>query len=457
MHKFENSSSSDETITSDSDDYIKETQNFAGVVLKNKYVIINKLGSGAFATVWLSYNIQTKHFNAIKIQNADDYDAGIDEISFFTSIKNSKCKYLNKLKDDFVYVDDFKEEHVCMVFELLTGSLYDIIKKGKYSNGFSLEVTKKIVYQLLLALENLNDQYGIIHTDIKPDNILLVGVSTKIKQIIDEFTEKNFDKVYKKYLGKKKKKSKSTAYNLAAKDIVQNMVTLQFDQDTDDTLSSEYNTFSSNDESFIDGRSETTSSSDETTLSDDQTCPVDEKFLDPKKIETKLSDFGGCIEKKNLCNDIQTRYYRSPEVLLCYKMNETCDVWSVGCVIYELLTGEILFEPDKKKGFSRDRHHLYDIQKFFGRIPEYLLNDAKKRNVFYKNNGLLKGIYTSEYIPFSKFIIEKLGDNADINEIYLLIDLLYKLFEYDPIKRLTAKQVINHNFFDTIRVQRKNK
>ena len=74
MRKFENSSSSDETITSDSDDYIKETQNFAGVVLKNKYVIINKLGSGAFATVWLSYNIQTKHFNAIKIQNADDYD-----------------------------------------------------------------------------------------------------------------------------------------------------------------------------------------------------------------------------------------------------------------------------------------------------------------------------------------------------------------------------------------------
>ena len=51
---------------------------------------------------------------------------------------------------------------------------------------------------------------------------------------------------------------------------------------------------------------------------------------------------------------IQTRYYRAPEIILHHTFNETCDVWSMGCMIFELLTNEILIDPDKNNKLSNN-------------------------------------------------------------------------------------------------------
>ena len=102
-----------------------------GDTLNGKYLLINKIGSGAFSTVWLSLNIKNQKYYAIKIQNMEDFDAGINEIDILKKFYNEKCPYISNMVDNFIYeIED--GSFACMVFELLAGSVYDIIRIGKY-------------------------------------------------------------------------------------------------------------------------------------------------------------------------------------------------------------------------------------------------------------------------------------------------------------------------------------
>merc|ERR1711968_286132 len=88
---------------------------------------------------------------------------------------------------------------------------------------------------------------------------------------------------------------------------------------------------------------------------------IDDKYLNNCKI--KLSDFGNaCYNDEKYIDEFGTRYYRAPEIILGYEYNNTCDIWSVACTIFELLTGDLLFNPEKDKINSRDVHHIYWIQ-----------------------------------------------------------------------------------------------
>ena len=94
--------------------------------------------------------------------------------------------------------------------------------------------------------------------------------------------------------------------------------------------------------------------SSEDSNNDSSYCPINDIYINEENIKIKLSDFGSCIDiEEDMSFNIQTRYYRAPEIILCHKFNETCDIWSIGCIIYELLTGKILFNPDKKRRFNR--------------------------------------------------------------------------------------------------------
>ena len=81
---------------------------------------------------------------------------------------------------------------------------------------------------------------------------------------------------------------------------------------------------------------------------------------------------------------LQTREYRSPEVLLGYRaedLSSAVDIWSFGCLVYELMTGRFLFDPkDYKKTvapFDIDSFHLSLLQQLLGKHP---IADAGKRH-----------------------------------------------------------------------------
>lgn len=437
--------------------------NFSGKVFLDKYIVISKIGSGSFSEVWLSYNIKNKLYYAIKIQNIADYDEGVREIELFKKIKITHCQYFLVLVEDFIYETE-EGKHICMILELMACSTYDIIKNYPYKHGLPFNIVKKIIYQTFVAVDTLHEELGIIHTDLKPENLLLVGVNKKVQTIIDIFNGHNFEKMYKKNkkkILKKKPNSESIpilyklALNNTAMEIVQKTI-LDSSKKLEDVSSDEsFSEISSDDGSDTSSSSKVSrylidsSESEEYDIKSINEAIVDDVYI--QKAEIKLSDFGNCCENDDkFTGIIQTRYYRAPEIILKCPYDNKCDMWSIGCTIYELLTGEILFNPEKDDAISRDRYHIYEMQSKLGKIPNEIISKSKRRDTFFCKNGSLRGIKKINYKLLWDSLFEKFKNRPDISndELLALIDLLLKLFEYNTTKRYSAKQCLNHMLFN---------
>lgn len=411
----------EETYSESSDNAIDYDDSLIGTILNKQYVIIYGLGKGSFATVWLVYDMKSKDFNALKIHNHAEHESANNEINLLKQLKGN-TKYLNEMTNNFVYVNEDKKECVCIVFPLMAGSLYDLMKKGKYEKGFPLILVKKVMYQLLVAMNHLYVDHNIIHTDIKPDNMLLVGINKKISNIIKQFNKNKFEKQF----GKNNKKNY-------------------------DDLIFEYVIKLKCVEEYMNYESESGTESE--SINDDiNELLVDEQYTDINKITMKLSDFGSNLKTDKLHHSIQTIYYRSPEAILEYNINEKCDSWSIGCTLYELLTGNILFDPNKTDQLNRDRNHILDMYILLGPIQHDLLSGSKKYKYFYTKDGLLKGVNKFNYTGISNLLLDEINNKPDIDNIQLnyIIDLLYKLLKYNPNDRLSFKECMDHPFFKDI-------
>lgn len=81
-------------------------------------------------------------------------------------------------------------------------------------------------------------------------------------------------------------------------------------------------------------------------------------------------DFGNaCWTYKHFTDDIQTRQYRSPEVILGAKYGTAADMWSLACVVFELVTGDFLFEPKSGSAWDRDEDHVALMIELLGKPP----------------------------------------------------------------------------------------
>lgn len=84
------------------------------------------------------------------------------------------------MKTDFMW-----RNHLCLVFELLSYNLYDLLRKSNF-RGVSLNLTRKFAHQLLTSLMFLSSrELEIIHCDLKPENILLCNPKKSVIKIID--------------------------------------------------------------------------------------------------------------------------------------------------------------------------------------------------------------------------------------------------------------------------------
>jgi len=83
------------------------------------------------------------------------------------------------------------------------------------------------------------------------------------------------------------------------------------------------------------------------------------KMMQEKDLQVKICDMGNaCYINEHYSDIIQTREYRSPEVILGGEYDESADIWSLGCMIFELITGDYLFDPKKGKTFRKNDDHL---------------------------------------------------------------------------------------------------
>ena len=95
------------------------------------------------------------------------------------------------------------------------------------------------------------------------------------------------------------------------------------------------------------------------------------------------------LQTHHFTEDIQTRQYRSLEVLLGAGYGPPADIWSAACMAFELATGDYLFEPHSGEDYSRDEDHLAHIIELVGPIPRHIAFSGKYSREFFNKRGIL--------------------------------------------------------------------
>lgn len=171
----------------------------------------------------------------------------------------------------------------------------------------------------------------------------------------------------------------------------------------------------------------------------------------PASSAIKVIDFGSAtFEDQYHSNIVSTRHYRAPEVILGMGWTYPCDLWSVGCIMVELLTGDVLFQTHD------NLEHLAMMEQVLGTLPESMTVKAACVAPKYFNNNRLnwpagapnkKSIRTvKRMFGLRKLILEQ-GNVTSWPMVDLLCDLIQEMLRYDPHQRMTAHQALRHPFF----------
>ncbi|KAL3179799.1 hypothetical protein MRX96_037780 [Rhipicephalus microplus] len=276
-----------EGFDDDNHDYIIRN----GERFLDRYEIDSLIGKGSFRS---AFDRDENVYVAIKIiKNKKPFlNQAQIEVKLLEMMNNHEsngtCCQLGKdkivkLKGHFMW-----RNHLCLVFELLSYNLYDLLRNTNFS-GVSLNLTRKFAQQMCTALVFLSSpELSIIHCDLKPENILLCN---------------------------------------------------------------------------------------------------------PKRSAIKIVDFGSsCQLGQRIYQYIQSRFYRSPEVLLGIPYDMAIDMWSLGCILVEMHTGEPLFSG------ANEVDQMNKIVEVLGIPPKSLLDKAHKARKYF------------EKLPDGSYVLRKTKD-----------------------------------------------
>ena len=170
--------------------------------------------------------------------------------------------------------------------------------------------------------------------------------------------------------------------------------------------------------------------------------------------EIRLIDFGSAtFDHEHHSTIVSTRHYRAPEVILELGWSQPCDVWSIGCIIFELALGHTLFQTHD------NREHLAMMERILGRLPSRMC--LKTRVKYFDSRGKLKWDEKSSSGRYVRDNCKPLHRYADKPPIACpdpdvweeMLDLIGKMLIYEPSKRLTLMEAMRHSFFADMKNQ----
>jgi len=172
-----------------------------------------------------------------------------------------------------------------------------------------------------------------------------------------------------------------------------------------------------------------------------------------EKITVKIADLGNATwVEHHFTDDIQTRQYRCPEVILGAKWGTSADIWSVACIIFELLTGgDYLFDPASGSRYSKDDDHIAQIMELMGEFPKSIAFSGKYSSDFFNRKGELRHIQKLRFWPLDAVLHDKYllpEEEAD-----LIASFLTPMLRLNPEKRARASELIHHAWLDGVVVQ----
>ncbi|WFD20351.1 dual-specificity kinase [Malassezia caprae] len=333
-----------------------------GDCITPRYQIRGLLGQGTFGKVVQCYDRQLRRHVAIKVIRAVQKYRDASQIE----IRVLKCLRQNDPQNEFQCVQlietfDFRN-HVCIVSDLLDRSVFDFLKDNKFQ-PFPCRDIWRFAKQLLTSVAFLH-RLSLIHTDLKPENVLLVDAS--------------FDLV-----------PTSRRANARKKRVLRNS-------------------------------------------------------------EIRLIDFGSATFNDEYHSGVvSTRHYRAPEIILGMGWSFPCDVWSIGCILVEFFTGEALFQTHD------NLEHLAMMEMVLGRLPDDYRRKAETYKPEYFHSGRLDyprpdtTKQSRRYVQSMKRLEDIITGSSTYAAHYrAFVSLLHRLLEYDPAKRITVQEALQHPYFE---------
>ncbi|CAK5265408.1 unnamed protein product [Mycena citricolor] len=478
----------------------------------NRYVVVRKLGWGHFSTVWLTWDSKSKRHVAMKVvKSAARYtETALDEIKLLqrlitSSSPNGSNNHPGR-SHVISFLDHFRHNgpngtHVCMVFEVLGESLLGLIKRHQ-NKGVPMPMVKQIAKQVLLGLDYMHRCCGVIHTDIKPENVLvhIDDVESIIQSELALASASPSSSAPKpKIIGVPPSQGRGGNQTPRTQSSIFVSQPLPSPKSSS-SLSSSYMSAASVDRwglgmTRIDGSAKSpvgtptaTTPNSEIDLhslsispksthsanvslltqnaplkgamppnggsSGDMEIDVDPNTADlAEKITVKIADLGNATwTHHHFTDDIQTRQYRSPEVIVGAKWGPSADIWSVACVIFELITGgDYLFDPAKGTRYTKDDDHMAQILELVGDVPKAIAFGGKYSSEFFNRRGELRHISKLRYWPLELVLHDKyLFPKTEADDIASFLTPMLRLH---PDKRAKASDMVHHKWLEGVVVQ----
>ncbi|ROT41602.1 serine/threonine protein kinase [Sodiomyces alkalinus F11] len=457
----------------DSEDYCKGGYHPVQIGEKfkdGKYTVVRKLGWGHFSTVWLSRDNTTDKHVALKVvRSAAHYtETAIDEIKLLNRIVQANPNHPGR-KHVVSLLDSFEHKgpngtHVCMVFEVLGENLLGLIKKWNH-RGIPMPLVKQITKQVLLGLDYLHRECGIIHTDLKPENVLIeIG---DVEQIVKKVVKNEPNEKENNRNGRRRRRTLITGSQP-----LPSPLNASFNHNNIFPPSSSHNSLGQmlhggkspkgeaspkRDKSNEQKQREKTADiiakevsgisldkSSNTPASSNEKRKADELYASDV-ISVKIADLGNaCWVNHHFTNDIQTRQYRSPEVILGAKWGASTDVWSMAAMVFELITGDYLFDPQSGTKYGKDDDHIAQIIELLGPFPKSLCLSGKWSQEIFNRKGDLRNIHRLRHWALPDVLREKYHfKDAEGRQI---ADFLTPMLELVPDRRANAGGMAGHDW-----------
>lgn len=324
---------------------------------QGRYKILSDLGEGTFGKVVECWDRREAFRVAIKIVRsvAKYRDAARLEIEVLEHLESNDSDgryHCVRMLGWFEY-----QGHVCIVFEKLGPSLYEQLRRSRFQ-PFSIEQVRDFAYQLLESVHFVHS-LTLIHTDLKPENILFADPDTTTASAAAAAAA----------AAERAKEAAAAAALAEVEAASKSMVEASAGPASERGLhGTEYR-------KRLLPVSMPARNSVTTSATPPQTPPARAlRVVSPAPATAiKLIDFGSAtFESHHHSAVISTRHYRAPEVILGLGWTYPCDLWSIGCILVELYTGQALFQTHE------NLEHLAMMHVVLGPIPDSMICRADR-------------------------------------------------------------------------------
>jgi len=159
----------------------------------------------------------------------------------------------------------------------------------------------------------------------------------------------------------------------------------------------------------------------------------------PYRSEIKVIDFGSsCLETEKVYTYIQSRFYRSPEVILGMDYGMPIDMWSLGCILAELLIGYPIFPGEN------EQEQLACIMEVFGPPEKHLIEQSTRKKLFFDSVGKPRVTVSSKgkrRRPSTKTLQQALKCDDEA-----FLDFITRCLRWDPKRRMKPDEGLKHDF-----------